>query len=389
MRAIDVLLAVLALPVLGAAGYLALLALASLWPHRRARGSGEQNFLFVVPAHNEAAGIARTVKSLLAVRYPAARRRVLVVADNCDDDTGRRARIAGARVIERNDPNLRGKGFAIERAFQDALVEGWATALVVIDADSEVNSNFLAALSSELDRGARAVQAASGVSNANDSWRTRLMTVALTLFNGVRSLGRARLGWSAGFRGNGMCITLGLVAEKGYEAFSIAEDLEFGILLGRAGVQVHFAQDARVSSLIASAEDAAATQRLRWEGGRAALAKEWRETLLREAISERSGMLLDLAIDLWVPPLTQLAGALLLGLALSGMVALTGHLVALVSWTAALLLLGVYLARGLALSGVGLGALLAVPRYARWKWSLSRTAAPAEWVRTAREEVSR
>ncbi len=104
---VSVGLVVLSLPVLAWAGYLAALALLSRECRRPASSASDTpgtRFDVVVPAHDEAIGIASTVESLLAVDYPPALRRVIVVADNCVDDTGARAAAAGATVITRDDP---------------------------------------------------------------------------------------------------------------------------------------------------------------------------------------------------------------------------------------------------------------------------------------------
>jgi glycosyltransferase involved in cell wall biosynthesis len=71
-------------------------------------------FDLIVPAHNEAAIIARTVKSLRAVDWPADRFRVLVVADNCSDNTAQVAREAGAQVLERHGSSHRGTCYALD-----------------------------------------------------------------------------------------------------------------------------------------------------------------------------------------------------------------------------------------------------------------------------------
>src|SRR5690606_226067 len=66
-------------------------------------------FVVVVPAHNEERLITRCVRSLqrAAKRYPG-QVEVLVVADNCTDATAADARTAGATVLERVNPGLRG-----------------------------------------------------------------------------------------------------------------------------------------------------------------------------------------------------------------------------------------------------------------------------------------
>ena len=49
--------------------------------------SSSRRFLVAIPAHDEEAGIASTVRSCLAVDYPSELFEVLVIADNCQDQT--------------------------------------------------------------------------------------------------------------------------------------------------------------------------------------------------------------------------------------------------------------------------------------------------------------
>jgi cellulose synthase/poly-beta-1,6-N-acetylglucosamine synthase-like glycosyltransferase len=117
--ALELVLLVLGVPVFGWALYLGALALLSVPPRPpTAPVSPGLTFDFVVPAHDEANGIAATVKSLQAVDYPKHLFRVVVVADNCTDDTAERARAAGAVVLERFNQELRGKGYALASAFE-------------------------------------------------------------------------------------------------------------------------------------------------------------------------------------------------------------------------------------------------------------------------------
>ena len=65
----------------------------------------EERLVFLIPAHDEGLLIERCVKTLLSIDYPESRRRVVVVADNCEDDTASRARFASyCRSIR--PPNL-------------------------------------------------------------------------------------------------------------------------------------------------------------------------------------------------------------------------------------------------------------------------------------------
>src|SRR5205807_7460019 len=125
LNMIEVLLCLLALPALLTSSYLLMLAIASRRRPAPAAPVPALRFEVVVPAHDEEQGIARTVRSLLALDYPAALRRVVVVADNCTDGTAARARAVGAEVLVRDEPSRRGKGHALAHAFEHGLRTGF------------------------------------------------------------------------------------------------------------------------------------------------------------------------------------------------------------------------------------------------------------------------
>nr|WP_274622294.1 exopolysaccharide biosynthesis GT2 family glycosyltransferase EpsU [Myxococcus fulvus] len=392
-------LCVALLPVAVACGYLLLLTVLSWRRAAPVPPAPTRKFDVVIPSHNEELGIARTVANLSAVDYPASLRRILVIADNCSDATAQKAREAGATVLERHDTQKRGKGYALAHAFEFSQKNGFADAVVVVDADTVVSPNLLHAYGRRLEDGAHAVQAHYGVMNPTASWRTRLMTIALGMFHKVRSLGREALGVSCGLRGNGMCFTHAVLREVPHDAFSVVEDLEYGIRLGRKGHRVHYAWEAEVQGEMVSAEKQSRSQRQRWEGGRAQMRKLHGWPLLSDALKQRSGLLLDLSMDVLVPPLSQLV------LAAVGSAVVAAVLVWLSGGTAvwasavagfALMSLGAYVLRGWWVSGVGPRGLLDLawaPVYVVWKVGLMLRGPGAEkrgeWVRTEREAERR
>ncbi|MFW5878249.1 MAG: glycosyltransferase family 2 protein, partial [Myxococcota bacterium] len=172
---LDVILLVAAIPIALGCAYLGLLAVLA---RRRGAAPAEREstiFDVIIPAHDEEEGIGATVDSISRVDYPTSRRRIIVVADNCSDDTAAIAKKHGAVVWERRNPRLRGKGYALAWAFDRSLDEDLADAVVVIDADTLVSRNLLRAFAGRLAGGALAVQADYGVRNTDDSWRTVLM----------------------------------------------------------------------------------------------------------------------------------------------------------------------------------------------------------------------
>lgn len=386
----------LAIPVAGAALYLLFLTVLSHRPPPRpAPNPPRLRFDLVVPAHDEELGIAATVRSLLAVDYPAALRRVVVVADNCTDRTASRARAAGATVLVRQDATRRGKGYALDHAFGFCLADGFADAVVVVDADTMVPANLLDAFGARLAAGAPAVQADNGVGNPAASWRTCLMAIAFVLTDTVRMLARERVGCSTGLRGNGMCFSRRVLEAVPHEAFSVVEDVEYGIRLGRAGYRVHYAHEATVRSVMAVGAAASGVQRQRWESGRLALARRHGLALVRDGLATGDRILLDLGLDLLVPPLAQLAAAAGAGAVVAGLLGLARGAPPASLWVfaGALAAIALYVVRGWWLSGTGLAgiaALLHAPVYLVWKLGVmarARVTGEGKWMRTPRERT--
>lgn len=395
LRALDLACVLLALPVLMASGYLAALAVLARRAAPPAAVPPRLRVDVVVPAHDEEATIAVTVGSLRRLAYPPPLYRVLVVADNCSDRTAEIAAQVGARVLVRRDAARRGKGHALAYAFEHVLADGFADAVVVVDADSVADPNLLSAFGARFAAGARAVQARYGVLNPASSWRTRLMELALGLFHVERSLARERLGLSCGLRGNGMGFTCELLRRVPHRAASIVEDVEYGIALGRAGERVHYVPEARVLGAMPASGAAARSQRRRWESGRLALALAKLPELLALAMKRRDPVLADLALELMVPPFSYLVAAGVAGTTWGGLALAygAGGWPAGLLWTASDACLLLYAVRGWALSGVGMRGILDLawaPVYVLWKASLlfERARPEAEWVRTSREAGS-
>lgn len=384
----HLLLAALAVPALASCGYLFALTLLSARLPLPPRSLRRLRFDVVVPAHDEEAGIGRALASLRRLDWPPGRFRVVVVADNCDDATAAVARAAGTRVLERRDAALRGKGYALKLAFDYSRDARWADAVVVVDADAEVSANLLEACATRIEAGAGAVQAHYGVLNPAESWRTRLIAVAHGAFHGVRSRARERLGLSCGVRGNGWCVTHRALREAPYRAFSLTEDLEYGIALGLAGHRVHYAHEASADAEMASGEKIAQRQRQRWEDGRFDLVRSQAVPLLRAAMRTRRALCLDLALDLLVLPLSYVALNVAVLLVAAAVAAWWDPSLRAWLWPAALsaLFLAAYVLRGWQLSGrgaAGLLDLLRAPWYVLWKMRrVLRSHDRGEWAPT-------
>ena len=108
-------------------------------------------------ARNEEAVISQLVHSLISQRYPKELSAVIVVPNNCTDDTEGAARRAGARILH-VDRDVHSKGEALESAFRQLLAQDEFDAFCVFDADNIADPNFFQAVNDALNAGARIAQ---------------------------------------------------------------------------------------------------------------------------------------------------------------------------------------------------------------------------------------
>lgn len=364
---------------------LLVLTVASMLPQpRRKQGFAELRVAVIVPAHDEGAGIAEAVRSLLACSGAERGYAVFVVAHNCSDDTADVATTAGARVLVLDQPEKRGKTYALEHGMSVAAAEGFE-AFAVVDADSRVDAGWLAEVRAAIGHGADAVQARYLAEVEHESPRARLQALAFSGVNVVRPRGRMRLGASVGILGNGFALSRATWESVPLEPGTIAEDLDHHVRLVRAGRRVHFLDRVAVRAPLPTGEGAARVQRARWEGGRLRIALNWLPALLADVAKGRLRSL-EPAADLLLLPLGYHVALLLAVLAVP-------------FWpTQAYGLLGlavVALHVGVALLWTGGGlrdirAIATAPFYLLWKLRMlgavfGGARKDAEWVRTPRE----
>ena len=96
-----------------------------------------------------------------------------MICDNCTDNTADIARHHGVYAMERHNPNLRGKGYAIEWMLKELWKrERQYDGIVMFDADNLVSPDYLIHMNNDLCSGSRVIQAYLDTKNPNDSWIT-------------------------------------------------------------------------------------------------------------------------------------------------------------------------------------------------------------------------
>lgn len=282
------------------------------------QGGAARSVTILIPAHNEAAGIADTVAGLR--RSIPADAAILVVADNCSDDTADRARRAGADVAERFDSERRGKGYAL--AFgRDWLAADPPATVIVVDADCELAPGSVEQLCAATAGGTPAQAINLLLPDIRAPALVQISSFALLVKNRIRSRGMSRIGGSALLTGTGMAFPWPVFAMAELASGDIAEDLGLGIALTRQGMTTRLVNEAQVRSRAASLKDSTA-QRRRWEHGFLANALRHAVPTLGAGLRRGSRPMIAMAMHLMVPPLALLfliSGACLIALAAIGL----------------------------------------------------------------------
>ena len=319
--------------------------------------------------------------------------RLLVVADNCSDNTAALARSAGAQVIERIDAARRGKGYALDFGVQHLRLDP-PEVVLILDADCIVEADAVSRLVDQCMRLNRPVQACYLMSFPGDSndIGSRIAQFAFVVKNRVRPLGMARMGLPCQLLGSGMAFPWQVINQAPLASGHIVEDMKLGADLTAIGYPAHFLDHARVSSTFPLSREGTASQRKRWEHGHLQVLLSEVPRLLVDSLRQRRLSSLALALDLAVPPLALLALLQLLALVLTvSLLAWTGAwlglAIALVGFSA--LALAVVLAwRGFGRDTIALSTLAKAPLYALRKLPVYvgfASARQTAWVRARRD----
>lgn len=346
----------------------------------------------LIPAHNEASGIAATVAAL---QFAAPGSRILVVADNCTDETSDIAKLAGAETIIRRDPDNLGKGFAL--AFgRDYLAENPPDAVIVIDADCRLSEGSAARLIAKAISSDEPVQSVNLLEAEVDaSPLVGISNFAMIVKNLVRARGLSRIGGGALLFGTGMAFPWTLFSRLDLATSYAVEDIQLSLSLARKGIRISFEDRALVTSPAASVADSKG-QRRRWEHGFLQAAAANGLPLLFEGMRKRSAHLFVIGAHMMVPPLAMLMMLSLGAIIVSGLLSFSSGQYAplgilLASFAAAMIiLLAAWWREGRA--NLSIRSLLLIPFYIVWKIPIYFgffTSRQTDWNRTRREGEKR
>ena len=352
-----------------------------------------QRIAVLVPAHNESAGLRSTLENIKTQLVKGDR--LLVVADNCTDDTAIVALAADAEVIVRSDPRRSGKAYAIDFGVNHLSLDP-PTVVIVIDADCKIVKGTIDQLATTCMATGRPVQALNLMTAPDESpLKYHVAEFAWRVKNWVRPLGLKALDLPCQLNGTGMAFPWELIFSSNLDNGSTVEDLRLGLELAQAGSLPLFCPSAGVTSSFPVSVEGAKTQRKRWEEGHIRLIATAAPRLLFGALGSGNLGLLALTLDLLVPPLT------LLVILVAGMFFVTAA-AAMLGFSSTPLIISVA-----SLAAMAIAVLLAWRKYGRdllparkllsiagyivqklplYRQLLSKRAAPV-WIRTDRSNT--
>ena len=269
-----------------------------------AKNQTRHSLTVLMPAHNESLVISQTIKSIFS--QLTSQDQLLVVADNCTDDTATIARNLGATVLERSNLERRGKGYALDFGLQH-LKKSPPQIIIIIDADCLVEEGTVELLANACFQSQRPVQALYVMeSQPNPSLKARIAAFAWIVKNKVRPLGASAMGLPCQLMGTGMAFRWEDISNTNLASGHIVEDMKLGIDLARLNKAPLFLAEAKVTSVFPPTQEATNTQRARWEHGHLSVILSEAPRLFFEAIKAKNMQMFGLACDLIVPPLAVL-----------------------------------------------------------------------------------
>jgi cellulose synthase/poly-beta-1,6-N-acetylglucosamine synthase-like glycosyltransferase len=349
-------------------------------------------FAIIVPAHNEEMLIDKFCRKILTINYPASMREIFIIADNCTDRTADICSTHPVTVMRRFDEENTGKGYALKWAFENIGLEKF-DAVLVIDADTEVDPSILKELSVMITNGSQAIQCYETMSNRSESWFTQLIFVSRTINNLLYHYAKYKIGLSSYLMGVGMCFRTSLLREIPWTAYTLSEDWEYTARLVEQGIKIDFAVRARVFPQESRNLQQATNQRLRWSKGRFHIIKNLGLNLFVRGLRTKNWIMADASLSLLFPNWSLMINLILVALFTSLMLPSSGFKSFSVLLSFGMIgAQGVILVTGILLAGKSwpaFRAILLAPLFLIWKFmidfvSMTGLYRGRKWVRTER-----
>ena len=197
----------------------------------------------LIPAHNEAVVIEKTIDNIMQMDYP--NYEVIVIDDRSSDDTAAVldnicSKYTNLKYFSRTKDAFPGKSAVLN----DALKIAKGDAILVFDADARVKPDFLKELIPALEpEQVGAVQARKVIINRNQNFLTRCQDNEMAVDTHFQ-VGRDAVKGAVELRGNGELIKRKALEDVGgWNNYTITDDLDLSTKLQIKGWDVRFCPD--------------------------------------------------------------------------------------------------------------------------------------------------
>lgn len=199
----------------------------------------------LVPAHDEAVVITRTVRALLGLEYPKDRYEIIVINDNSTDDTAEKLEQIQAEFPDRKlivistGPEIGGKGKS--NALNIGFSVSTGDVIAIYDADNTPQPDALAILVETLmeDDKLGAVIGKFRTRNRNASLLSRFVNIETLAYQCMNQAGRYYFFRLCTIPGTNYVIRRSLIEEiGGWDVNALSEDTEISFRLYRMGYYI-------------------------------------------------------------------------------------------------------------------------------------------------------
>jgi len=244
-------------------------AIGFLFTRKFKEAKNKHKYGILIAARNEEAVIGNLLDSINKQDYPKDLLTVFVVADNCTDNTAKVAKKHGAKVYERQDPDHRTKGFALQFLFEnikrDYGIESFE-GYFIFDADNLLNRNYISKMNDAFDSGEKIITSYRNTKNFDENWIAS--TYALHWIRSIRANHRARsvLRLATNIQGTGFLFANEIV-RNGWKYTGLTEDRALTADAVARGYQITYQDEAEFFDEQPISLKVALRQRLRWSKG--------------------------------------------------------------------------------------------------------------------------
>ena len=262
----------------------------------------KNKFAILIAARNEEKVIGNLLSSINNQDYDADFLDVVVIADNCTDNTANIARECGATVFERFNKKEIGKGYALDYAISKLRKEGiWQEidGIIVLDADNVLTPNYITEMNKTRSDGYEAFTSYRNSKNYGDNWISAGYGLWYIRESKFLHYARMLLHSSCAISGTGFFVSRTLLDKfNGWKFYLLTEDIEFSIFAVINGVKIGCCINAELFDEQPITFKQSYKQRLRWSKGFFQVWQKHGKALVRGIFRYRKFAFFDMTMNI-------------------------------------------------------------------------------------------